>query len=110
MEILKILVLFFAIIGVVQCLIWCKRLLLRPKGLRPARLTVPLRGHVDNAEQIIRYYYHQMQSDPFGVGDMELILEDCGVDDGTREICERFARDYTGVQFYSPQEEACRLD
>jgi len=72
---------------------------LRPKAL-PIRYSVlPLRGAVEQPEQLLRYVR-------FEAGEQRLLLVDCGLDEASRVLCQHFCQQRPGLQLLSPREAA----
>lgn len=97
MQVIRILVIFFAMIGLIQSAAWIKYLLLKPECELSAKLELTVSGHVENIEQQLRYYRHRLEWDMPSAGVDTLVITDNGMDDATREICRRFCEENSNV-------------
>lgn len=93
------LILFFSAVGIVQIMAWIKYLLLKPEQKVTAYLMLPVSGHVENIEQLLRYYCHRLEWDLPSAGVEKLVIVDEGMDDSTSEICRKFCLENTAICF-----------
>lgn len=90
MYIVYALVLFLILVGIVECVAWAKYFLLKPEQKVSAQLVLPVSGHVENIEQLLRYYKHRLEWDLPSVGIDKLVIADEGMDEVTCDICRKF--------------------
>lgn len=99
----KGLLVFFLIMGLVETcrllLLW----LLRPEKMEEAALVVPLTGHVEDAEYLLRSAAQSFQWDRSRCP-KRLICVDGGMDQETKEICLHLQRELPFLEICSPQE------
>ena len=81
---------------------FCTWLLAPGKEKAMLRL-VPMRGHCEDAEQVLRSAVQRVRA--MGGADRKTLLcVDCGMDDETQEICARFCADRPGMKVIVPEE------
>ncbi len=90
MQIIYGVILFLAVVGVVQIIAWIKYFLLKPEQEVTAYLALPISGHVENIEQLLRYYRHRLEWDMPSAGVEKIIITDEGMDAATAEVCRKF--------------------
>ncbi len=82
-----------ALFGLAQFCQWVILLCLRPRYLPPCYELIPLHGHVEDVEELIRYHYYQRKSakrQPHYC----LLIVDMGMDKETRDVCLLMQGDY----------------
>lgn len=99
----KGLLVFFLIMGLVETcrllLLW----LLRPEKMEEAALVVPLTGHVEDAEYILRSAAQSFQWDRTRCP-KRLLCVDGGMDPETKEICLHLQRELPFLEICTPEE------
>ncbi len=94
---------FFLIMGLVETcrllLLW----LLRPEKMEEAALVVPLTGHVEDAEYLLRSAAQSFQWDRTRCP-KRLLCVDGGMDQETREICLHLQRELPFLEICTPEE------
>lgn len=99
----KGLLVFFLIMGLVETcrllLLW----LLRPEKMEEAALVVPLTGHVEDAEYLLRSAAQSFQWDRTRCP-KRLLCVDGGMDQETREICLHLQRELPFLEICTPEE------
>ncbi len=94
---------FFLIMGLVETcrllLLW----LLRPEKMEEAALVVPLTGHVEDAEYLLRSAAQSFQWDRTRCP-KRLLCVDGGMDQETREICLHLQRELSFLEICTPEE------
>lgn len=96
-------VVFLALIGVVEVLRALLLVLFPPKKCVNYLLVVPLSGHIEDVEYILRNAAMRARLIG-GTGYSSLIVMDCGLDEETRGICDTVCRD-SGYLLVSSCEE-----
>lgn len=97
----KLLLVFFLVMGLVET---CRLLLfwlLRPEKAAPTVQVVPLSGHVENAEYLLRGIAEKMRWEK---PDCRLVCVDGGMDWETREICLHLQREIPFLEFCRAEE------
>lgn len=99
----KGLLVFFLIMGLVETcrllLLW----LLRPEKMEEAALVVPLTGHVEDAEYLLRSAAQSFQWDRTRCP-KRLLCVDGGMDQDTKEICLHLQRELPFLEICTPEE------
>lgn len=99
----KGLLVFFLIMGLVETcrllLLW----LLRPEKMEEAALVVPLTGHVEDAEYLLRSAAQSFQWDRTRCP-KRLLCVDGGMDQETKEICLHLQRELPFLEICTPEE------
>lgn len=99
----KGLLVFFLVMGLVETcrllLLW----LLRPEKMEEAALVVPLTGHVEDAEYLLRSAAQSFRWDRTRCP-KRLICVDGGMDRETREICLHLQRELPFLEICRPEE------
>lgn len=99
----KGLLVFFLVMGLVETcrllLLW----LLRPEKMEEAALVVPLTGHVEDAEYLLRSAAQSFQWDRTRCP-KRLLCVDGGMDQETREICLHLQRELSFLEICTPEE------
>ena len=94
---------FFLIMGLVETcrllLLW----LLRPEKMEEAALVVPLTGHVEDAEYLLRSAAQSFQWDRTRCP-KRLLCVDGGMDQETKEICLHLQRELSFLEICTPEE------
>jgi hypothetical protein len=90
-----VLISFFAVVGFAEVLRGAKKYLLEPAGKRAA-FVVTCAGHDEQIEYCVRALVNRGNELPC-CGDRMIVIVDAGMDDETRYICMRLARDIDGV-------------
>lgn len=94
---------FFLIMGLVETcrllLLW----LLRPEKMEEAALVVPLTGHVEDAEYLLRSAAQSFQWDRTRCP-KRLLCVDGGMDQETKEICLHLQRELPFLEICTPEE------
>ena len=86
-NIMCILIFLFSVIGIVQTVKCITQLILIPHNQYRKFTIIPMRGHTENAELILRYeaQFHDRKKNH------KFIVADYGLDEETAEICHRLA-------------------
>lgn len=99
----KGLLVFFLVMGLVETcrllLLW----LLRPEKMEEAALVVPLTGHVEDAEYLLRSAAQSFQWDRTRCP-KRLLCVDGGIDQETKEICLHLQRELPFLEICTPEE------
>lgn len=99
----KGLLVFFLVMGLVETcrllLLW----LLRPEKMEEAALVVPLTGHVEDAEYLLRSAAQSFQWDRTRCP-KRLLCVDGGMDQETKEICLHLQRELPFLEICTPEE------
>jgi hypothetical protein len=100
--IIKVVFVLFAIFGMVEsfriALFW----LLEKPTCGKFYYVIPMRGHNEEAELILRSAYERVQWLPDRA--VQVLVVDCGMDDETRRICELTVFDLPEIQLCFPEE------
>ncbi len=94
---------FLMILGIVQLTEFILLFWNRPTWELARYLTVPLSGHVENMEQLIRYLRILTQWED---GRSEIFLLDIGMDDESREVCSLYCEQNEELHLVSAQQLA----
>lgn len=92
---------FFAVVGIAETGRCIKKYMLAAVGEKAA-FVVTCSGHDEQIEYCVRSLVNQANDLRLG-GDRLIIVVDAGMDDETREICERLENDIEGVT-------VCKID
>lgn len=99
----KGLLVFFLVMGLVETcrllLLW----LLRPEKMEEAALVVPLTGHVEDAEYLLRSAAQSFQWDRTRCP-KRLLCVDGGMDQETKKICLHLQRELPFLEICTPEE------
>lgn len=99
----KGLLVFFLIMGLVETcrllLLW----LLRPEKMEEVALVLPLTGHVEDAEYLLRSAAQSFQWDRTRCP-KRLLCVDGGMDQETKEICLHLQRELPFLEICTPEE------
>lgn len=87
------LIVFFLIVGLVDCCRVMVHWLLRPTGSGRVTMLLNFEGHNEEAEYILRSAAERICW-MGGKEEKKILCVDRGMDQETREICERLAREY----------------
>ncbi len=89
------LLLLAAVIGFVHIFGVIERKLIFRKGKPSIISVIPLKGHIEEIEAMIRdtLSYRRVR----GTNMDAIVLVDTGLDAETRDICEKISKDYSGV-------------
>lgn len=90
-----ILLIIFAVVGIVETVRWLERWAL-PKGGKGVKLVIPVRDHDDSLEMTVRWAQHILRWE--GVQDCEVILADYGADPETLALCEEICRSNSQIR------------
>jgi hypothetical protein len=91
------------ILGLVEVFRALTLQLLRTKGGNRLMMIVPIHGHNEEAELLLRSAATRVKWMD-GVRRQRVICLDCGMDDETKEICEAVCRDYGFMEVCSVSE------
>ena len=105
----SILVVLLAVVGAAQICRTLAQLVLRTKGDNNAMMIVPISGHNEEAELLLRSAAARIQWQQ-GRQLQQVICLDCGMDEETREVCTRISEDYPFMEVCSVQELQARLE
>ncbi|MCL2088821.1 MAG: glycosyltransferase family 2 protein [Oscillospiraceae bacterium] len=89
-------ILFSAVIGLAEIIGFIERKLMCCKTERELVSVIPLRGRVENVEQMLRDALTQLRWQ--GCSSTKIIVIDLGIDDETKEICRLFADESGSVK------------
>jgi hypothetical protein len=96
-------IVILVIVGLVEtCRVVILRIL-RPHRKQVMYMIVPLQGHNEEAEYILRCAAERVQW-LGGTEEKMLICLDCGMDEETRSISDRLCRDYSFMSICSAEE------
>ena len=88
-------ILFFALYGIVQFIQMLKTTVLRPRKIYNSVYILPLKGHVGEIENIVRFTRNEI------IASKEehtmLVILDLGLDVECSAICDRLCKDLSGV-------------
>ena len=93
----------FIIIGLVEVFRNIAFFVLRPKGEDTAMTIVPIYGHNEEAEYLLRSAAARVKWADNG-RERRVICLDCGMDSETRLICEKLARSYEFMELRTMEE------
>lgn len=99
---LKIVFVLFAVLGMVEAFRLFVFWLLKTEKPGKLYLVVPMGGHDEEAELVLRSACERVRWLPGGGA--ELLLVDCGMDEETRRICDMTCADLPELQFCRPDE------
>ncbi|HIS69464.1 MAG TPA: hypothetical protein IAA58_08910 [Candidatus Gallacutalibacter stercoravium] len=101
---------FLMLLGFVEIFKHAVLLILRMKGEKEIMIVVPVRGHNEEAELLLRSAAERVR----WAGDMRdsrVICLDCDMDEETRKICTLIAKDYSFMEIRTlPEFEALFSD
>ena len=101
--ILLVILIILSIIGVSEV---CRRIIFSmtsEKASENQLIVIPIKGHCENAEHILRTAAQRMKWIG-GYNGQEIICLDCQMDNETRKICELVCCDYDFIKIYSKED------
>lgn len=78
----------------------------RPKAPPACIMVVPIKGKLENTEQLLRYVREVAQWSPES---QRAVLVDLGLEDESRDICQQLCRSDNRLEFYTTEQFAERL-
>ncbi|GAA6513724.1 hypothetical protein [Merdimmobilis hominis] len=90
-------------LGLVQVIGYVCQWMLRPKGMHRFYTMIPVSGHMEDAEQVLRWAFSTMRWDYWANANWLLIL-DMGADEETLAICRAFCTQESGARILTPQQ------
>ena len=90
------------ILGLVEVVRLITLMIFRTKKDRNVMMVVPICGHSDEVEFLIRSAAARIQW--MGAGYQRILCVDCGMDEETRKICRMIQKDYPFIEFCSMSE------
>lgn len=102
-DITTAIVLLLAGIGASQLLFVAASWLVRPRHAPGDIFILPVRGEVENIEQILRYYESRLHQD-FRDKMSRVIILDLGASDGTLEVCRRLCDGRSDMVLCRPEQ------
>ena len=92
----------FAVVGLVELIRWVSLKVLSPDRKRPMVLAVPLYGHEEDVEFLVRAAAQRIKWN--AVGAVELYCVDCGMDLSSAHLCQVICREYPFCKMVSKDE------
>lgn len=94
---------FLGIIGLVQVVRTVTLWFLRPRGETVGVLIVPVKGHNEEAEFLLRSAAERVRW-LSGGHPQAVVCMDCGMDEATQAVCASVCADYPFMELYPKQE------
>ncbi len=85
---------FLVILGLVELFRMAAFQLLRTKGENDIMIIVPVYGHNEEAELLLRSAAARIKWTG-GMSQQRVVCLDCGMDEETKEICDTISKDYS---------------
>ena len=92
---LYVIILFFALYGIVQFIQMIKTTVLRPRKIYNSVYILPLKGHIGEIENIVRFTRNEIISSK--EEHTMLVILDLGLDPECSTICKNLCQDLSGV-------------
>ena len=108
-SIFTIIGLILIVIGLVEVIKMITIFFLRTKGEDNTMIIVPISGHNEEAEFLLRSAAAKVRWID-GFKDKRVICMDCGMDDETRDICKRVVESYNFMEFKTENEIKTMLE
>ena len=93
----------FLSLGLAHAVGYVCQWMLRPKGMHRLYTLVPVTGHMEDTEQLLRWAFSTMRWDDWTNANCLLIL-DMGADEETLDICRAFCSQEGGAFVLTPQQ------
>ena len=90
-------------LGLLELIGYFCRWMLRPRRMYRFYTMIPISGHMEDAEQILRWAFSTMRWDYWSHANWLLIL-DLGADEETLEICRTFCSRESGASILTPHQ------
>lgn len=103
----QIVLMFLVLLGIVYLMRIVMILMLSPERENDFVMLVPLKGHREDAELILRSAAARVKW--FGKRRTLVTVVDCGMDDETRELCRRLCREIRCAELVSKEEFGRRI-
>jgi hypothetical protein len=88
---------FLVIIGLVEVFRMISFLFLRTKGENDIMIIVPVSGHNEEAELLLRSAAARVKWTG-GMSQQRVVCLDCGMDEETKEVCDTISQDYSFME------------
>ena len=92
----------FAIVGIVELFRVLLFRILKIKQIGKLYFVVPMKGHNEEAELVLRSAHERIQWLPDC--EAEVLVVDCGMDEETKQICEIASFDLSGIRLCRPDD------
>lgn len=96
-------VIFFAVVGFIEIIRIGSLLLITPKVQRYCALVIPIHGHDEDIEILLRSLIDTVMWESSSKI-QQLVCLNCNMDEETLEICERVCNDFSFVHICTPEE------
>jgi len=93
----------FAFIGVAAVVRSIEDRILSSRTKRNITCVYPIKGHADDAEEIIQAYHNRVHWDHPSCGSLLIVL-DMGLDEDTLALCRKLCEQYGEMMLCSPEE------